>query len=92
MAKQAKNKPELLAGVGSFTSATAAVKNGADAVYFGVKGYNMRDLGTNFSLSEIKELMSYLHENKVKGYLALNTIIFEGELKKAEKAFNKGGK
>jgi len=88
MAKQAKNKPELLAGVGSFTSATAAVKNGADAVYFGVKGYNMRDLGTNFSLSEIKELMSYLHENKVKGYLALNTIIFEGELKKAEKVLS----
>ena len=52
-----KSKPELLVGVGSFTSATAAVKNGADAVFFGVKGFNMRDLGTNFSVSELKKLM-----------------------------------
>jgi putative protease len=45
----------------------------------------MRDLGTNFEENELKKLMSYLHKNKVKGYLALNTIIFEEELKKVDK-------
>ncbi len=80
-----KTKPELLVGIADFTCAIAAVKNGADAVYFGVKGYNMRDLGTNFTEKELAKLMKYLHENKVKGYLALNTIIFEEELKKVEK-------
>ena len=80
-----KNNPELLVGIGNFSCAIAAVKNGADAVYFGVKGFNMRDLGTNFTLRELKKLMNYLHENKVKGYLALNTVIFDEELKQIEK-------
>ena len=57
-------KPELLIGVGSFSGAIAAVKSGADAVYFGVKGYNMRDLGTNFKASEMKKLLSVLPKNK----------------------------
>lgn len=83
-------KPELLSGVGDFPCVISAVKNGADAVYFGVKGYNMRDLGTNFSEKELKKLMNYLHganpeKRKVKGYLALNTIIFEEELSSVEK-------
>ena len=41
-----KKRPELLIGVGSFSGAIAAVKNGANAIYFGIQGYNMRDLGT----------------------------------------------
>jgi putative protease len=76
-----KQNLELLIGVADFKSAIAAVKNGADAVYFGVKGYNMRDLGTNFKKTELKKLMKYLHENNVKGYLALNTTIYPEELK-----------
>ncbi len=84
-----KKKPELLAGIGDFASAVAAVKNGADAVYFGVKGFNMRDLGTNFYSDELKKLMGFLHERKAKGYLALNTIVFDEELKKAEAILKK---
>jgi U32 family peptidase len=49
----------------------------------------MRDLGTNFTLKELTKLMQYLHENKVKGYLALNTVIFEEEFKKVEKIIKK---
>ena len=77
-------KPELLVGVADFPSTIAAVKNGADAVYFGVKGFNMRDLGTNFEAKELQKLMGQLHAAKVKGYLALNTIIFDEELKRVE--------
>jgi U32 family peptidase len=75
---------ELLVGVADFKGAIAAVKNGANAVYFGIKGFNMRDLGTNFEKKELKKLMGYLHKNNVKGYLALNTIIFPEELKKID--------
>ena len=82
---KSNQKVELLSGVGDFSCAIAAVKAGANAVYFGVKGYNMRDLGTNFSENELKKLMDYLHKNKIKGFLALNTIIFENELKQVEK-------
>jgi len=79
------NKVELLSGVGDMTCTIAAVKNGANAVYFGVKGYNMRDLGTNFSEKELPKLMKYLHENNVKGFLALNTIIYDNELIQVKK-------
>ncbi|MDD4128317.1 MAG: U32 family peptidase [Candidatus ainarchaeum sp.] len=78
-------KPELLVGAGDFSSVIAASNAGADAIYFGVKGYNMRDLGTNFKPSELRKLMSFLHDKKMKGYLALNTIIFEEELSRVEK-------
>lgn len=78
-------KPELLSGVGDYPSVIAAVKSGADAVYFGIKGYNMRDLGTNFTEKELPKLMKYLHKNKVRGYLALNTIIYDEELASVEK-------
>lgn len=77
--------PELLSGVGNFSCAIAAIKNGADAVYFGIKEYNMRDLGTNFKESEMPKLMNYLHQNNAKGYLALNTIVFDKELKRVNK-------
>jgi putative protease len=78
-------KPELLSGVGNFASAIAAVENGADAVYFGIQGFNMRDLGKNFSIPEAKKLIKYLHSKKVKAYLAINTIIFDEEIKQTEK-------
>ncbi|MFH1390960.1 MAG: peptidase U32 family protein [Candidatus Diapherotrites archaeon] len=87
-----KKKPELLVGVASFPVAIAAVKNGTDAVYFGVKGFNMRDLGTNFKTSELNKLMSYLHKNKVKGYLALNTVVFEEEITEVEKILKEAKK
>jgi len=82
-------KPELLVGIGDFASGIAAVKNGANAVYFGVKGFSMRDLGTNFETVELKKLVSFLHENKVKAYLALNTIVFDKELKKVDSILKK---
>lgn len=80
---------ELLVGIADFKSAIAAVKNGANAVYFGLKGYNMRDLGTNFKETELSKLIKYLHENKVKGYLALNTTIYPEEIKKVKSILKK---
>jgi len=83
--KKSKQKIELLSGIGDMSCAIAAVKSGANAVYFGVKGYNMRDLGTNFTEKELNGLMKYLHENKVKGFLALNTIVYDSELAQVKK-------
>jgi putative protease len=90
-------KPELLSGVGDFPSLIAAVLNGCDAVYFGIKGFNMRDLGTNFSINELDKLMKYLHsgnpgKKNVLGFLALNTIVFDDELKKVDTILRKAKK
>ncbi len=41
-------KPEILAPAGSFEALTAAVRSGADAVYFGTGNFNARRNASNF--------------------------------------------
>ena len=82
-------KPELLSPAGDWPSLRAAVDAGADAVYLGVKGFNMRANAKNFKVSELKKIVDFCHKNKVKVYVALNTIIYEGELKKLDKIIDK---
>ena len=83
-----KNKrivPELVSGAGDWPSLTAAIDNGADGVYFGIKGINMRNSAVNFDISELKKIMKLLHKSKKRGYLALNTIVMDSELSKVER-------
>jgi putative protease len=77
-------KPELLAPAGDWECARAAVANGADAVYFGLPAFNARMRATNFTGEEFPQLMAFLHEHNVKGYVAFNTLIFTSELPAAE--------
>ena len=77
-------KPELLAPAGDWSSLRAAIKAGADAVYFGIKSMNMRQAAQNFNLKNLKQVISYCHENKVKAYLVINIIVYDSELKKIE--------
>ncbi|MFA6637208.1 MAG: peptidase U32 family protein [Candidatus Omnitrophota bacterium] len=76
---------ELVAPAGDRGSLVSAVSAGADAVYFGVKGLNMRRSAGNFDVLEIAKVMSLLHSSSKKGYLALNTMVYDGELDKARK-------
>jgi len=80
-----QQKPELVAPAGDWPSLISAVENGADSVYFGIKGLNMRNLQDNFDILEMKKIMRFLHERKKKGYLALNVFIRNQEIAKAEK-------
>ena len=64
----------------------AAVRAGADAVYFGLQGFNARARATNFDADGLSATMQYLHENGVKGYVALNTLVFDDELATVEAA------
>jgi U32 family peptidase len=80
---------ELLAPVGNREMLTAAVNAGADAIYFGVKGFNMRATANNFSLDEVKEVVSYCHENNVKAYCTVNIIVYESELEKLNETLTK---
>jgi putative protease len=73
-------KPELLSPAGDWPSLIAAVKAGADAVYFGVKQLNMRAAAGNFDLAEIKKVVGYCHAHGARAYLTLNTIVYEKEL------------
>src|SRR6188508_2640486 len=76
---------ELLAPAGDQLCIRAAVENGADAVYFGLEcGFNARARATNLHLDALPDVMAYLHERGVRGYVTLNTLVFPSELKTIE--------
>jgi len=83
-----KQKHELLAPAGDFPSLIAAVKSGADAVYFGLQEFNMRDSAKNFKLQDLKKINKITGKN-IKRYLTLNTIIYDNEIKKIESIIKK---
>ena len=72
--------PELLAPAGDWDAMRAAVANGADAVYFGLDQFNARHRAANFSLGELPQIVAYLHDHNVQGFLTFNTLIFSDEL------------
>jgi len=84
-------KPELLAPAGDFKCLTAAIKAGADAVYFGLKNFNMRDSAKNFSIRDLDRIKKICNSQnkKIKKYLTLNTIIYDNEIKKIEDIIKK---
>lgn len=82
-------KPELLAPIQDYTSLYAAINNGADAVFFGIKGFNMRAGAKNFTEKDLPKIVKIARTHKIKTYLALNIIIYENELKKVEALLKK---
>jgi U32 family peptidase len=77
---------ELMAPVGSYESLAAAVKAGADAVYFGVGKMNMRSRSSNnFSVEDLKQIADYCRENYVKSYLTVNTVVYDEEISEMKK-------
>jgi putative protease len=77
--------PELLAPAGDWDCARAAVENGADGIYFGLEKFNARMRADNFTGADLPKLMGFLHRRGVRGYVTLNTLVFENELADAEK-------
>lgn len=61
----------------------AAVLGGADAVYLAGKDFGARRLADNFNDDELRGAIRYAHENKVRVYVTVNTLIKESELGKA---------
>lgn len=76
--------PELLSPAGNWDCAKAAVANGADAIFFGLPKFNARLRADNFTHEDLPKLMEFLHQHGVRGYCALNTLIFTDELAAAE--------
>jgi putative protease len=83
LSNAASRLPELLAPAGDWDCLRAGVANGADAVYFGLRQFSARSRAANFDPSELPEVMSFLHSRNVKGYVALNTLLFADELTRA---------
>ncbi len=72
---------EIMAPVGSYESLTAAIQGGADSVYFGVEGLNMRSRSSNnFTLDDLRNIAEICNQNGIKTYLTVNTVIYDGDL------------
>ena len=73
-------KPEILSPVQDIVSLKAAIDAGADAVYFGIRGFNMRVTAKNFTVEDLPKITKIARGAGVRTYLALNTIIYEEEI------------
>lgn len=74
---------EVMAPVGSWESLRAAIDAGADAVYFGIQGLNMRSRSANnFTVDNLHEIVALCEAAGVKTYLTVNTIIYDGDIDK----------
>jgi len=82
-------KPELMAPAGDWISLRAALDAGCDAVYFGIKGMNMRAGAENFAPSSIARIVRLCHAAGARAYLALNTIVYEHEIKKIRRIISR---
>jgi len=72
---------EIMAPVGSYESLHAAINAGADAIYFGVEGLNMRARSSvNFTLDDLHNIASICDAGGVKSYLTVNTVIYDEDI------------
>jgi putative protease len=72
-----------MAPAGDWEAMRAAVANGADAVYFGLADFNARHRAVNFTIDQVPQVMAFLRDHNVRGYVAFNTLVFSGELAQA---------
>ena len=72
---------EIMAPVGSYESLVAAVQGGADAIYIGIEGLNMRaNSANNFTIDDLHKIADYCHEHGLKSYLTVNTVIYDNDI------------
>jgi putative protease len=72
--------PEVLAPAGDRDCLEAAVSANADAVYLGVGAFNARARAKNFDVGAVGPALAHLHAHGKRGYITLNTLVFDEEL------------
>ena len=66
---------------GSYESLMAAIQGGADSIYFGIEGLNMRARSSNnFTIADLRKIAKICRENGLKSYLTVNTIIYDNDM------------
>ena len=72
---------EIMAPVGSYDSLVAAWQGGANAIYFGIEGLNMRaKSANNFTIDDLRQIALWCNERGIKSYLTVNTVVFDGDM------------
>ncbi len=72
---------EIMSPVGSYESLMAAIQGGADSIYFGIEGLNMRARSSNnFTIEDLHKIVGICREHGLKSYLTVNTIIYDNDM------------
>ena len=72
---------EIMSPAGSYESLMAAIQGGADSIYFGIEGLNMRSKSSNnFTIDDLHNIAKICRENNLKSYLTVNTIIYNKDM------------
>ncbi len=72
---------EIMAPVGSYDALSAAIQGGADSVYFGIEGLNMRaKSANNFTIEDLHNIAGICAEKGLKSYLTVNTVIYDEDI------------
>ena len=72
---------EIMSPVGSYESLRAAVQGGADSVYFGMGGLNMRSRSSeNFTADDVRKIAAVCSDHGMRSYLTVNTVIYDEDL------------
>ena len=74
------NTIEILAPCGSLDSVTAAVRQGANAVYIGSLRFSARAYAKNFDEHDLKKAIDYCRLHGVKVHITLNTLVGNDEI------------
>ena len=74
------NKPELIMPGGSYSKIITALDYGADAVYCGCQGFNLRAGADNITFENLDEIIDYAHNLGKRIYLTLNAFPHETKI------------
>ena len=79
--KQEISSFEIMAPVGSPESFAAALRAGANSIYFGIENLNMRaHSASTFTIDDLQRIARECRHFGVKSYLTVNTIIYGEDL------------
>lgn len=76
---------EVLSPAGSLEGVTAAVQNGANAIYLGLADFNARRNAKNLTEEDLARAIEYCHIRDVKVYVTMNTLVTDRELVQIER-------
>lgn len=78
-------RPEILAPCGSEEALTAAVRSGADAVYFGAGDFNARRNADNFDGGALERAAVLCRAHGVRFHMTLNTLVADSQFADLQK-------
>ena len=71
---------EILSPAGSPEGLVASIKGGCDAVYMGGQAFGARAFSPNFTDRQLEGAVGYAHDNGVKAYITVNTLVKDVEM------------